>query len=446
MVYVGARDGMLHAFDGGTFRWGDNPETTMTENRGYFQWETAGQNSSADYGSGEELWAFIPSNLIARLKNNAMQGDDQAYVDASPALADVYVDDAWRTVVLSAEGNGGDSVFALDVTDPSTAPRFMWEFADPDLFRSRSSPAVAQIGPTAVGGTRRWTAFFVSGKTYDTTLYPSIYMIDIADGSVISRISLDAAGIDGRGGVPSGQPAIIDSDGNGYIDRIYIGTDKGYLYKINLPDDPETPSYSINQCVVNTDFTDEDIDTVPEEQRNHPIYASPAVSVLNTYTEAGELQYDIRIFFGTGDSPYFDEDIDSGSTNFHFFAYRDQSEKGACGSESLDWFITLPAGHRVFASAFAAAGNIYFGTSTAETEDPCAVENDGQIRAYDIEDGTLLHSSTTGNITVSPVVDDQHLYIRSTNGLTSLGTGQYNNQTSVGGTAETRTKTWRQIF
>ena len=33
--------------------------------------------------------------------------------------------------------------------------------------------------------------------------------------------------------------AIVDSDGNGYLDRIYIGTDKGYLYKVNIPDDPE---------------------------------------------------------------------------------------------------------------------------------------------------------------------------------------------------------------
>jgi Tfp pilus tip-associated adhesin PilY1 len=109
-------------------------------------------------------------------------------VDASPALADVHTDGAWRTVLLSAEGNGGDTIFALDVTDPD-APKFMWEFADPDLFRSRSSPAVAQIGRILYQNTTKWVAFFVSGKTYDDTLYPSIFAIDIADGSLVEKLT-----------------------------------------------------------------------------------------------------------------------------------------------------------------------------------------------------------------------------------------------------------------
>ena len=40
-------------------------------------------------------------------------------------------------------------------------------------------------------GTVRWAAFFVSGKNYDSNQYPSIYIIDIADGSLIQRIYLD---------------------------------------------------------------------------------------------------------------------------------------------------------------------------------------------------------------------------------------------------------------
>ncbi len=447
-VFVGARDGMVHAFDGGEFRWGDNPNTTIEENRGYYEWTNSSDQNTADYGDGSELWAFIPANLIARLKNNALQGDDQAYVDASPAIADVFVNSAWRTVLLCAEGNGGDSVFALDVTDPNN-PTFLWEFADPDLFRSRSSPAVAQIGRILVGGQTKWTAFFVSGKTFDTTLYPSIYMIDIANGSVIQRYFLDAE-VAGVGGVPSGQPAIVDSDGNGYIDRVYIGTDKGRLYKVNMPDDPDVLRFSLSHCVINDDFTDDDGNVVPTDQRFHPIYASPAVVVQNTFSDAGEIQYDIRVFFGTGDNPFFDEDINTASTNYFFFAYRDEDEKGECGDEFLDWFFQLPTGHRVWTSAFAAAGNIYFGTSTAETEDPCTAtetgSNQGIIYAFSIEGGSPLHSAQVGNVTVSPVVDDQHLYYKTSAGLTSLGSGQYNNETSYGGTASANIRTWRLVF
>ncbi|MGD9089996.1 MAG: PilC/PilY family type IV pilus protein, partial [Desulfobacterales bacterium] len=254
VMYIGARDGMLHAFDAGQYVHPDPDYPDQCPNEGENGENDRGCFLNEDYGTGEELWAFIPANLIPRLKNNVLQGDDQAYVDASPALADVYTGGQWRTVLLSAQGNGGDTIFCLDVTDPAD-PRFMWEFADPDLFRSRSSPSVGKIGRILVDGQPVWVAFFVSGKTYDAALYPSIYMINVADGSVVKRVMLDADA-SGVGGVPSGQPSIVDSDGNGYIDRLYIGTDKGFLYKVNIPDDPDTVKYAFSNTVINRDFTD----------------------------------------------------------------------------------------------------------------------------------------------------------------------------------------------
>ena len=198
VVFAGALDGMLHAFEAGKFRHGDNDATGgVSEKRGYFLWEdrtadppaycAADPANCPDYGSGEELWAFIPANLVPRLKYNVLQGDDRSYVDASPALGDVYINGAWKTVLLSAEGIGGDSVFCLDVTDPAN-PTFMWEYSDQQLFRSRSSPAISRIGRLEANGTAKWVVFFVSGKTADASLYPSIYMIDVADGSLIQKI------------------------------------------------------------------------------------------------------------------------------------------------------------------------------------------------------------------------------------------------------------------
>ncbi|MFH0844733.1 MAG: PilC/PilY family type IV pilus protein, partial [Pseudomonadota bacterium] len=446
LVFVGARDGMLHAFDGGKFRWDDNPDTAASENRGYFLWE--GSPKAPNYGTGDELWAFIPNNLVSRFKNNLLKADDQSYVDASPALADVYINGAWKTVLICAEGNGGDTVFALDVTDPGN-PIFLWEFADPDLFRSRSSPAVAKIGRILSGSTTKWAAFFVSGKTYDNTIYPSVYIIDISTGSVIQRVFLDAE-TNGVGGTPSGQPAIVDSDGNGYIDRVYIGTDKGYMYKINIPDDPDTARYSIGHCVINTDFTS-GTTTVPSDRRYQPIYASPTVVVDNGFTDTGEIIYNVMVFFGTGDSPYFDEDINTQNTNYYFYAYNDHNEKGACdaGTVDLDWLLELPAGNRVWYSAFAAAGSIYFGTSTAETEDPCAAveanANQGMLYAFSLS-GTPRFSQQVGNVLASPIVEDEHLYFRTVDGLTSLGSGQYNNEVSVGGIGKSALSMWREIF
>ncbi len=453
VAYVGSRNGMLHAFDAGKFRWGDNPQTlSIEEKRGYFLWE--GSPKAPNYGTGEELWAFIPANLISRLKNNYLKLEDQAYVDASPTIADVKVGSSWKTVLLCAQGNGGDTVSCLDVTNPA-APTFMWEFADPDLFRSRSSAAVAQIGRILLNGKSKWVAFFVSGKTYDVTLYPSIYIVDISDGSLIERVFLNAdpdGKSRGKGGTASGQPAVVDSDGNGYIDRIYIGSDKGFLYKVNIPDDPDSANYSITHCIINTDFSDIDGVTVPANYQLQPIYASPSVVLENYFSAQGELEYKVKIFFGTGDSPYYDEDINTEDTRYHFFVYEDSAAKGECsdGTVTLDWYLELPKGHRVFASAFAAAGNIYFGTSTAETEDPCEAigedANGGKIYAVDIKTGTIKFQPVVGNIRVSPLVDDKHLYVKTPDGnIETFGDGVYNNEVIMGSDVTTSVRSWKEI-
>jgi hypothetical protein len=482
VLFVGSRSGSIHAFDAGKFRYGDNPKTTaIKELRGYFLWEDLSADDPGycsdvrdcpNYGTGKELWAFIPADLIPRLKNNVLKGDDQAFVDASPALADVYLDtngdgtsDAWRTVLLSAEGNGGDTVFCLDVTDPYN-PMFLWEFAAPELLRSRSSPAVGQIGRIRDPFTNeaKWVAFFVTGKVENANLFPAIYIIDISNGSVQHRAVLDAADdingdgfIDpnetdyGRGGVPSGQPALVDSDGNGFIDRMYVASDRGFMYKVNIPDDPEVPQYDITQCVLNADFIDEDGNGVATDQRWHPVYASPAVVVDNKITAEGEIDYHILIFFGTGDSPFFDEDINTADNRYHFFAYLDKTDKGRCDADQqpLDWFIELEESHRIFASAFASAGQIYFGTSTAEIEDPCGVPairggNRGKLYAVDLK-GNVQLNQVVGDIQTAPRVEDEHVYFRTPTGLQSLGSGIYNNEIQAGGSPKANVKMWQEM-
>ncbi|MFH0845772.1 MAG: hypothetical protein V1930_09855, partial [Pseudomonadota bacterium] len=135
----------------------------------------------------------------------------------------------------------------------------------------------------------------------------------------------------------------------------------------------------------------------------------------------------------------------------YFYAYNDHNEKGACdaGTVDLDWLLELPAGNRVWYSAFAAAGNIYFGTSTAETEDPCAAveanANKGMLYAFSIT-GKPKFSRQVGNVLAPPVVEDEHLYFRTVDGLTSLGSGQYNNTVSVGGIGKSALSMWREIF
>lgn len=465
VVYVGSRDGMLHAFDAGRYRHGDNPRTRVAENRGYFEWFAeditecpeycnGDCTTCPNYGTGEELWAFIPANLLPRMKHNRLRGDYPAYVDASPALSDVQIRGEWKTVLIATQGNGGDAVFCLDVTDP-VRPRFLWEFADPDLFRGRSSPSAVKIGLIRDKGSRRWVAFVVSGKRPNRNQYPSIYVIDIADGSLLKRIFLDTES-DGIGAVPGGQPTIVDSDGNGYIDRVYMGTDRGFLYKLNLADDPLSESDAISHCVINRDFTDDQDQSVAMEHWYQPIYGSLVALVTVDLTEDGQLCTTTKIFYGTGDSPYYNESIDAAGdgTRYHFFAYRDENAKGECDETGvfLDWFKELPAEHRIFASAFAAAGNIYFGTSTAETEDPCETNSDsavtsGTLYVFTYAGTPVTQIANLGNLNISLLVQDEHLYVKSqTLGLQLFGRGEYNNPVRGGGRPEVVLRSWKEVF
>ena len=91
MVYVGANDGMLHAF----------------YQRGH-------------RGGG---WAFIPSMVLPKLYKLADKNYGslhQYFVDGSPVVGDICVSNCdsdasavWKTILVSGLGGGGRGYFAL---------------------------------------------------------------------------------------------------------------------------------------------------------------------------------------------------------------------------------------------------------------------------------------------------------------------------------------------
>lgn len=100
IIYVGANDGMLHAFD------------TKT---------------------GKEKWAFVPPFILPKLPNivnvnlnrSGKGGSNAIYgVDGSPTVHDMYFQSAydtskqWHTILMIPYGRGGAGFSVLDVTDP----------------------------------------------------------------------------------------------------------------------------------------------------------------------------------------------------------------------------------------------------------------------------------------------------------------------------------------
>jgi type IV pilus assembly protein PilY1 len=134
VIYLGANDGMLHAFDAGT---------------------------------GKELYAYVPDALMPVL--NRLPGKDyvhRAYVDGPAGTADALIAGNWRTVLVSGMGGGAQGVFALDVTDPERldATTALWEFTDRDdpmMGNVTTPPQIAKVRMSMSGGVASYRYFAI---------------------------------------------------------------------------------------------------------------------------------------------------------------------------------------------------------------------------------------------------------------------------------------------
>jgi type IV pilus assembly protein PilY1 len=235
---VGANDGLLHAFVTGT--WipkddpkADDPKTPADESKAPFE-------GRYDEGTGKEIWAFIPPDLLPKLRL-LTEPTHQFYVDGTPMVRDVWIDggaankvggstsangiragNEFHTVAVVGERRGGTHYFALDVTDAGddldAKPRFLWLYPQPNDPEELSFgetyvdflPKPPPIGPVRIDagappctgnrqeygastGTRcfeeRWIAFLSGGFDPQYTKGRGVHMVDIATGDEIFDFS-----------------------------------------------------------------------------------------------------------------------------------------------------------------------------------------------------------------------------------------------------------------
>src|SRR5207245_51229 len=64
-AYVGANDGLLHAFNTGYYHRGDDPTTTTVTEHGWYT--TGPADNSSGVGLGEEVWGYVPYQRLPQL-------------------------------------------------------------------------------------------------------------------------------------------------------------------------------------------------------------------------------------------------------------------------------------------------------------------------------------------------------------------------------------------
>lgn len=260
LVYVGANDGMLHAFDA------TNPTTTPP----------AGTIPSAP-----EVFAYVPHAVLPSLGSLTTTTASGVpllsglvdpnylhtfYVDGPVFVGDAYFSTsggadpiAWHSVLIGTTGAGehgvagtpkvtsGHGVFALDVTNvnsanPFTAKNVLWDMdgsappygnGDVNLGDPIGQPIIALMN------NGDWAAIFGNGYSSNRGC-AVLYIVRLSDGLVRT---IDTSGLAATGSCVSssgananglGSPTLLDLDKNGTTDYIFAGDLLGNLWKFDV--------------------------------------------------------------------------------------------------------------------------------------------------------------------------------------------------------------------
>ena len=207
VVYVGANDGMLHAF---------NAKIDVAD------------------GGGQELFAYVPAGVygnLSALTDPAYGKSHKFFVDGTPTVGDVYIG-GWKTYLVGGLRKGGKSIYALDITDPVnfSATNVKWEFKDDnDLGFTFSQPQIAAISAN------QWAAIF--GNGYNSTNGNAVlYIVNLANGSSIKKITVPSNQSSCGNALPGNglsTPYAFDEKGDGIVDVIYAGDLQGQLWRFD---------------------------------------------------------------------------------------------------------------------------------------------------------------------------------------------------------------------
>ena len=444
ILYIGANDGMLHAFNGQT---------------------------------GVEEWAYVPRIIVPNMHKLATANWGATHrfsVDGSPQIMDAYFGGNWHTVLVAGLNGGGRGYYALDVSDPDNM-RVLWEFcSDPTICAVSDSDLGFTFGNPLV--TKRvfdgkWVAFVTSGINNVTpgTGQGYLYTLDLATGAVLSKVSTGF----GTTAAPAGLNRVAGFADDFTFDNtakwIYGGDLFGNVWKF----DTATANPTVTKLAVLKDSTGK-LQPVTTRPELAAISGFPVVYVgTGRYIGEDDLQDPATLipaqtgayqqsFYGIKDRgvtyPNFRTGsvvqntlIDSGTT-------RTTSNNVVNWTTQDGWFIDFnPAntspGERVNLDPQLVQGTLIV-TTNVPNNTACSVGGDSWIYFFDYKNGTFVSTSTgsvagtkfTGQITVGVVV------VRLPSGIfKGIATGATGDKTVfspaiAGGNLPARRISWREIF
>jgi type IV pilus assembly protein PilY1 len=392
VLLAGANDGMLHAFK---------------------------------ESDGSELWGFIPPDVLDDLKGlTAHSGSHEYTVDSSPIAADVKISGSWKTIVIFGQRRGGTNYYALDITD-TTNPLYLWTFNDARLGESWSEPAIGKVKMS--DGTDKYVAFVGGG--FDSTfanynsgnvVSEAFFVIDVATGAKLWEFSStvnnsgDAAYMNFS--IPA-SPAAVDTDGDGYIDRVYIADVGGQVWKFDMSRPASLVSGLVKNCTSLTDtncWMGKRLFAAASSQTNPPAageYYSPQ-GMFATPTLAFDSSRNLWLFIGSGDRYH-----PNNSASNRFYGIKENTSMAnasaltesslanltsGTGTISQGWYVALNSSEKVLASADVFGGVVLFTTFTPSVAAVCGGGGGtAKLYAINMTSGDAALNLTNGTVPVA---------------------------------------------
>ncbi|MCP5152289.1 MAG: VWA domain-containing protein [Chromatiales bacterium] len=398
--------------------------------------------------TGEEEWVFYPPELLplqTRLRENPV--DEHSYgLDGTPT---VWINDVDQDGFIEpAEGDfihvyigmrrGGNLYYAVDVTPTKAThaatglqsrtslddvtPRYLWSIrggsADyPRLGQTWSQPRLARIlrGTDEENQAVAKTVLVIGGG-YDpgqdggfgadlgSGLGNAVYIVDALTGEPEfwasgngSDVHTEASGVEVPGmifPIPS-DVAVLDSNSDGFMDRMYVGDTGGQMWRIDIgPDRSTTEGYTaVVGRLASVSFPDsiDPADAVPRPiDRRKFFYPPDVVQVRNERGCAGNLpcstnqKYDLVIAVTGNRATPLDQAVDD-----RMYAFRDYTVGSMTDTTPTDGV----ADNRTLADAS--------GTIQGELAEP--------ITAGDLFDVTTVNNPTDSDLTDLQVAQGYYL-------------------------------------
>lgn len=266
VVFVTTNDGYLHAFDADT---------------------------------GEELWAYVPQELLPRLKELYFNDpvaqrsyglDSEITVLKYDVNGDGIVNGDDRVILYFGMGRGGSRYYAIDVTD-KTRPRYLWSIGPevlPGVGQTWSQPTIARVNIEGATQNSQKFVLIVGGgydPVQDTVVYSEdnvgnrLYMIDAVLGTLLwsagpSGANLNLARM--THSIPSAV-AVLDTNSDGFADRMYVGDMAAQLWRFDITNGNPANTLVAGGVIASLGTKD---DASPQAANARRFYSKPDVAAL----------------------------------------------------------------------------------------------------------------------------------------------------------------------